>query len=93
MRAEFAFLADDTAIATLILARERCEREWPDTCPVVALWLTPETKLSEPYAILKGTLPAPWVSIPAYSDAPGRSKADILALFDLAIARCGLGSD
>jgi len=73
-------------IAVLTLARAQCEREWPDTCPVRALWLKPMTEISEPYRFLAAALPAPWTSIPAYSDYKDTTKADVLALFDRAIA-------
>jgi hypothetical protein len=79
--------APGDTIATLMLARARCERDWPDTCPVVALWLSPEILTSEPYRVLEGALPAPWTSIPAYSDYHATTKADVLALFDRAIER------
>jgi hypothetical protein len=79
---------DDT-IATLTLARERSAQEWPDICPVVALWLTPETRISEPYRFLEKALPAPWTSIPAYSDHRVTKKADILSLYDRAIELAG----
>jgi hypothetical protein len=79
----------DDIIATLSLARQRSEQEWPDTCPVVALWLTPETIISEPYRFLFRALPAPWTSIPAYSDHHATKRADILSLYDRAIELAG----
>jgi hypothetical protein len=93
MKAERAFEGEPiaallSAVETLVAARERCAREWPDTCPVVALWRTPETLISEPYRLLESALPAPWTSIPAYSDHRTATKADILALFDRAIENC-----
>jgi hypothetical protein len=81
-------LRSDTT-ATLILARDRSEEEWPNTCPVVALWLTQETIISEPYRFLERALPAPWTSIPAYSDHQATRKADILSLYDRAIELAG----
>jgi len=75
-----------STIATLVKAKATCEEKWPETCPVVALWATPATKISEPYGFLERALPAPWTSIPAYSDHRTTKKVDILALFDRAIA-------
>jgi hypothetical protein len=79
----------DETIATLTLARKRLEHEWPDTCPVVALWLTAETLISEPYRFLERALPMPWTSIPAYNDHRATVKADILSLYDHAIELAG----
>lgn len=76
----------DRTVAVLTLAKTKCEQEWPDTCPVRCLWLTRETPISAAYLMLEKALPAPWLDLPAYSDASGRTKAEVLELFDRAIA-------
>jgi hypothetical protein len=79
--------APGDTLATLKLARRRCQRDWPDICPVVALWLSAEILLGEPYRLLEGALPSPWTSIPGYSDYHGTNRTDIVSLFDRAIER------
>mgnify|MGYP006346210075 CR=1 FL=1 len=58
-------------------------------CAMGALvWVNPDVGIfcNDAYRPLRDALPAEWTSIPYFNDAPATTHADILALFDRAIA-------
>ena len=84
------------AIELLLRGRERVEAGWcqewshdDKVCSAAAIYpsdLTRPGAFSEAMFFLEQALPAPWPSIIPYNDDPTTTKADIISLYNRAIA-------
>jgi hypothetical protein len=79
-------------VSALLQGRAAVEAGWCQgfsrderVCAIEALWKAANGAYARSVVFLEHARPAGWPSVIAYNDAAGRTKAEILALYDRAI--------